>query len=75
MHRWGSTRCKAVKNVVNCQVRLNLKSQQGRKEELKPKEVKEEAQAVGQMGSDCVPCLFKASEEKSSFEAMFLGSS
>lgn len=54
---------------------VKFKKSKGRKEELKPKEVKEEAQAVGQMGSDCVPCLFKASEEKSSFEAMFLGSS
>lgn len=54
MHRWGSTRCKAVKNVVNCRVRLNLKSEKGRKK-AELREVKEEAPDVGRMRSDCVP--------------------
>lgn len=63
MHRWGSTRCKAVKNVVNCRVRLNLKSEKGRKKE-KLREVKEEAPDVGRMGSDCVPKFLQGKRGK-----------
>lgn len=43
-----------MKNVVNCRVRLNLKSEKGRKK-AKLREMKEKTPDVGRMGSDCVP--------------------
>lgn len=63
MHRWGSTRCKAVKNVVNCRVRLNLKSEKGRKK-AKLGEMKEETPDVGRVGSDCVPKFLQGKQGK-----------
>lgn len=52
-----------MKNVVNCRVRLNLKSEKGRKK-AKLKEVKEEAPDVGRMGSDCVPEFLQGKQGK-----------
>lgn len=52
-----------MKNVVNCRVRLNLKSEKGRKK-VKLSEMKEETPDVGWMGSDCIPTFLQGKQGK-----------